>query len=68
MDQPYPQMEVQSNYPGATWLVHTDPTNGDKARPGTVVAIDTNTRSVIAVIEVGRYAAGMSVTSSMNRN
>ena len=43
-------------------------TNGDKARPGTVVAIDTNTRSVIAVIEVGRYAAGMSVTSSMNRN
>ena len=43
-------------------------TNDDKARPGTVVAIDTNTRSVIAVIEVGRYAAGMSVTSSMNRD
>ncbi len=36
------------------------PTSGDDERPGTVVAIDTATRAVVAVIEVGRYAAGMS--------
>jgi DNA-binding beta-propeller fold protein YncE len=34
-----------------------------KERPGTVVAIDTTTREVVAVIEVGRYAAGMSAPS-----
>lgn len=33
---------------------------GDDPRPGTVVAIDRATREVVKVIEVGRYAAGMS--------
>lgn len=33
---------------------------GDDPRPGTVVAIDRGTREVVEVIEVGRYAAGMS--------
>jgi DNA-binding beta-propeller fold protein YncE len=36
------------------------PADGSEGRPGTVVAIDTQTHDVIAVIEVGRYAAGMS--------
>ena len=36
------------------------PADGGEGRPGTVVAIDANTREVVAVIEVGRYAAGMS--------
>lgn len=34
---------------------------GADPRPGTVVAIDRATREVVAVIEVGRYAAGMDV-------
>ncbi len=34
---------------------------GSDARPGTVVAIDRDSRQVIAVVEVGRYAAGMDV-------
>ena len=42
--------------------------SGDQARPGTVVAIDIDTHSVIAVIEVGRYAAGMSVSSTITRD
>ncbi|HIA74024.1 MAG TPA: YncE family protein [Gemmatimonadetes bacterium] len=42
--------------------------SGDQSRPGTVVAIDIDTRSVIAVIEVGRYAAGMSVASAISRD
>ncbi len=33
---------------------------GHDPRPGTVVAIDRATREVVEVIEVGRYAAGMS--------
>jgi YVTN family beta-propeller protein len=36
------------------------PSNGSDGRPGTVVAIDADTHEVVAVIEVGRYAAGMS--------
>jgi YVTN family beta-propeller protein len=36
------------------------PADGGDGRPGTVVAIDRATRQVVAVIEVGRYAAGMS--------
>ena len=32
-------------------------------RPGTVVAIDAESHDVLAVIEVGRYAAGMSAPS-----
>jgi DNA-binding beta-propeller fold protein YncE len=36
------------------------PANGGEGRPGTVVAIDAVTHEVTAVIEVGRYAAGMS--------
>jgi len=39
------------------------PADGGDSRPGTVVAIDTKTHEVVAVIEVGRYAAGMSATS-----
>jgi DNA-binding beta-propeller fold protein YncE len=35
------------------------PADGSDARPGTVVAIDRVTREVVAVIEVGPYAAGM---------
>ena len=38
--------------------------SGADERPGTVVAIDARTREVTAVVEVGRYAAGMSATSS----
>ncbi len=34
---------------------------GEDPRPGTVVAIDRESREVVAVIEVGRYAAGMDV-------
>ena len=34
--------------------------NGGDSRPGTVVAIDAESHEVVAVIEVGRYAAGMS--------
>ncbi|MDX1493220.1 MAG: hypothetical protein R3253_04030, partial [Longimicrobiales bacterium] len=34
---------------------------GDDPRPGTVVAIDRASREVVAVLEVGRYAAGMDV-------
>jgi DNA-binding beta-propeller fold protein YncE len=37
------------------------PADGGESRPGTVVAIDIESREVIKVIEVGRYAAGMSV-------
>lgn len=36
------------------------PADGSEGRPGTVVAIDATTHEVLAVIEVGRYAAGMS--------
>jgi DNA-binding beta-propeller fold protein YncE len=36
------------------------PGTGPDERPGTVVAIDASTHEVVAVIEVGRYAAGMS--------
>jgi YVTN family beta-propeller protein len=36
---------------------------GGDGRPGTVVAIDAGTHEVVAVIEVGRYAAGMSAPS-----
>lgn len=35
-------------------------------RPGTVVAIDRATRDVVSVIEVGRYAAGMSAATGGN--
>jgi len=37
-------------------------------RPGTVVAIDAATRQVLKVIEVGRYAAGMSAPASRAGN
>ena len=36
------------------------PAGGGDGRPGTVVAIDADSREIVAVIEVGRYAAGMS--------
>jgi YVTN family beta-propeller protein len=36
------------------------PADGSDRRPGTVVAIDAATHEVLTVIEVGRYAAGMS--------
>ena len=39
------------------------PADGGDGRPGTVVAIDARTHEVVAVIEVGRYAAGMSAPS-----
>ena len=39
------------------------PADGGDGRPGTVVAIDAKTHDVVAVIEVGRYAAGMSAPS-----
>lgn len=39
------------------------PADGSDGRPGTVVAIDAETHEVMAVIEVGRYAAGMSAAS-----
>ena len=42
--------------------------HGNQGRPGTVVAIDIDTRSVIKVIEIGRYAAGMSVSSRLVRD
>lgn len=38
---------------------------GDDPRPGTVVAIDRETREILTVIEVGRYAAGMSAAGPM---
>ena len=34
---------------------------GEDPRPGTVVAIDRTSRAIVEVVEVGRYAAGMSV-------
>lgn len=37
---------------------------GSDERPGTVVAIDVESREVTSVIEVGRYAAGMAATST----
>ncbi len=43
------------------------PADGGEGRPGTVVAIDTASREVRAVIEVGRYAAGMSVAPPADR-
>jgi len=36
------------------------PADGSEGRPGTVVAFDAASHGVVAVIEVGRYAAGMS--------
>ena len=36
------------------------PAAGGDGRPGTVVAIDAASHEIVAVIEVGRYAAGMS--------
>jgi len=36
------------------------PAAGGEGRPGTVVAIDVASHEVVGVIEVGRYAAGMS--------
>jgi DNA-binding beta-propeller fold protein YncE len=36
------------------------PAAGGEGRPGTVVAIDAATHEIVSVIEVGRYAAGMS--------
>jgi len=41
--------------------------DGGDARPGTVVAIDASSHEVIAVIEVGRYAAGMSAPTGPTR-
>ncbi len=41
------------------------PADGGDGRPGTVVAIDARTHEVVAVIEVGRYAAGMSAPSPL---
>ena len=35
------------------------PADGSDGNPGTVVAIDAESHDVLAVIEVGRYAAGM---------
>ena len=39
------------------------PADGGEGNPGTVVAIDVETHEVVSVIEVGRYAAGMSAPS-----
>ena len=36
------------------------PASGGEGRPGTVVAIDATSHEVVAIVEVGRYAAGMS--------
>lgn len=36
------------------------PAAGGEGRPGTVVAIDAESHEIIGVVEVGRYAAGMS--------
>jgi DNA-binding beta-propeller fold protein YncE len=36
------------------------PADGSDGRPGTVVAIDARSHEVVAVIETGRYATGMS--------
>ncbi len=41
------------------------PVDGGDGRPGTVVAIDAESRRVVAVIEVGRYAAGMSAPTQV---
>lgn len=41
------------------------PAGGGEGRPGTVVAIDATSYGVIAVIEVGRYAAGMSAPTTI---
>ena len=37
---------------------------GEGNRPGTVVVIDTETREIVSVIEVGKYAAGMGIQSN----
>ena len=39
------------------------PADGSDRRPGTVVAIDAASREVVAVIEVGEYAAGMATAA-----
>ncbi len=39
--------------------------DGSEGRPGTVVALDVETHEVLAVIEVGRYAAGMSAPTNV---
>ena len=39
------------------------PADGSDSRPGTVVAIDTESHEVVAVLEVGPYAAGMSTAA-----
>jgi YVTN family beta-propeller protein len=39
------------------------PADGSEGRPGTVVAIDAQSHEVVAVIEVGRYAAGMATAA-----
>ena len=41
------------------------PADGTEGRPGTVVAIDRASRKVVSVIEVGRYAAGMSLPAQV---
>ena len=43
------------------------PAGGGEGRPGTVVAIDAESHDVVAVIEVGRYAAGMSAAAGVSR-
>lgn len=40
------------------------PAGGGEGRPGTVVAFDAATHRPVAVIEVGRYAAGMSAPTA----
>ena len=44
------------------------PADGSEGRPGTVVAIDRETHEVVAVIEVGRYAAGMAASARSPAN
>lgn len=44
------------------------PADGSEGNPGTVVAINRATREVVAVIEVGAYAAGMSAVTSAARS
>ena len=43
------------------------PVGRDEDRPGTVVAIDVVTHAVVAVVEVGRYAAGMAAPTGTDR-
>lgn len=45
-----------------------EPKDGGEGRPGTVVAIDRATHEVVAVIEVGRYAAGMAAPARKAAN